>query len=302
MKTTQFGEHITIDGYNGDRKILDSKKTVLDLLLKLPDKLGMNILQKPSVVSAPDNGLKDPGGWTGFVIIAESHISIHTFPKRGFVSADIYTCKSGMDKQAIVDYFTDTFKLTDIETNFIKRGTRYPVENILEKPKVNSLEKFVVFNKTNIIFGKSSNGYGHSYFAKRDFEIGEIVMKGQGRIINQQTQNYSVQIGLNKHFLPNKWTGKYLNHSCNPNTFVKTREDKLPNLIAMKRIRQGEEITFAYYTSEFVWTKIAHENYVACRCGEVKCKGKILSYSQLTNAEKKKLNKSGQLSKYLQNL
>jgi len=129
-KVTQFGEHLTIDGYNGDRKLLDSKKTVLAILKDLPAKLGMNILKKPQVVSAPDNGLNDPGGWTGFVIIAESHISIHTFPKRGFVSADIYTCKNGMDTQNIIDYFTDAFKLSDIETNLIKRGTRYPVENI----------------------------------------------------------------------------------------------------------------------------------------------------------------------------
>lgn len=131
-ETTQFGEHITIDGYNGDYKLLDSRETVLSTLSNLPTKLGMTILQQPIVISAPDNGLKDPGGWTGFVIIAESHISIHTFPRRGFVSADIYTCRNGMDTQTIIDYFTDTFKLSDIETNFIKRGTRYPIKNIVE--------------------------------------------------------------------------------------------------------------------------------------------------------------------------
>lgn len=126
----QFGEHLTIDGYNGDENLLNSKETVFSILLELPKKLGMKILTEPLVVSAPDNGLKDPGGWTGFVIIAESHISIHTFPKRGFVSADIYTCKNGIDTQTIIDYFTNAFKLGDIETNFIKRGTRYPLENL----------------------------------------------------------------------------------------------------------------------------------------------------------------------------
>ena len=130
-KTIQFGEHLTIDGYNGDVKLLDSKKVVLSVLNDLPEKLGMNILSKPSVVSSPEIGIKDPGGWSGFVIIAESHISIHTFPKRGFVSADIYSCKNGMDTKIIIDYFTKTFKLTDIETNFLKRGTRYPLENLI---------------------------------------------------------------------------------------------------------------------------------------------------------------------------
>ena len=129
-KTIQFGEHITIDGYNGDENLLNSKEAISSILLELPKKLGMNILSDPIVVSAPDNGLKDPGGWAGFVILAESHISIHTFPKRGFVSADIYTCIIGMDAQFIIEYFKNAFKLTDIEKNFIRRGTKYPVENL----------------------------------------------------------------------------------------------------------------------------------------------------------------------------
>lgn len=106
--TIQFGEHLTIDGYNGDKQLLDSKEIVLSILCNLPELLGMNILAKPAVVSAPEMGVKDPGGWSGFVIIAESHIPIHTFPKRGFLSADIYTCKNGMDVQIIIDYFTDS--------------------------------------------------------------------------------------------------------------------------------------------------------------------------------------------------
>lgn len=129
-KIMQFGEHITIDGYGGDSALLNNEQLVLSVLSDLPAKLHMSTLSEPMVLSAPDNGLNDPGGWSGFVIIAESHISIHTFPKRRFVSADVYTCKSGMDLKLITDYFTETFKLTDIETNFIKRGTRYPVDNL----------------------------------------------------------------------------------------------------------------------------------------------------------------------------
>lgn len=131
QKTMQFGEHITIDGYGGDPELLNNKEVVSFILSDLPKKLGMKILSEPMVVSAPDNEKNDPGGWSGFVIIAESHISIHTFPKRRFVSADVYSCKNGMDMQKIVDYFTETFKLSDVETNLIKRGTRYPAENLI---------------------------------------------------------------------------------------------------------------------------------------------------------------------------
>lgn len=125
-----FGEHLTIDGYGGNKKFLNSKNLISKILGNLPRELGMRILVKPKVVQAPSNDKKDPGGWTGFVIIAESHISIYTFPLRGFVSIDVYTCKNGMDTKFISKYFKEKFDLQNLETNFIKRGTQYPRENL----------------------------------------------------------------------------------------------------------------------------------------------------------------------------
>ncbi len=125
-----FGEHLTLDGYSGQEKLLDDKDVVLSCLTDLPGQLGMKLLSEPMIYRAEDNGIKDPGGWTGIVTIAESHISVHTFPKRGFVSADVYTCKNGMDTDLIINFFKTQFGLEDVETNFIKRGMRYPAENI----------------------------------------------------------------------------------------------------------------------------------------------------------------------------
>lgn len=121
-----FGEHVTIDGYQGSKEKLNDKELVLSCLNDLPGELGMKKLSQPEIYFAPGNNTKDPGGWSGFVVIEESHISIHTFPGRGFVSADVYTCKNGMDIAYIENYFKQKFELKDIETNFIKRGTRYP--------------------------------------------------------------------------------------------------------------------------------------------------------------------------------
>lgn len=132
MSTTNFGEHLTIDGYGGEYGKLNDKELVFHCVDKLPELLGMHKLSKPEIYFAKGNDLKDPGGWSGFVVIEESHISVHTFPARGFVSADVYTCKNGMDTDFIVRYFTETFGLRDVETNFIKRGTRYPSENVAE--------------------------------------------------------------------------------------------------------------------------------------------------------------------------
>jgi S-adenosylmethionine decarboxylase len=123
--TTHFGEHVTIDGYGGDREKLDSREKVFTVLNELPEKLGMTKMCEPQIYRAEPNGKKDGGGWTGIVVIAESHISVHTFPSKGFVTADVYTCKNGMDVDFILDYFKETFGLKEIEHNFIIRGTKY---------------------------------------------------------------------------------------------------------------------------------------------------------------------------------
>ena len=130
MKTANFGEHLMLDGYGGDPKRLNDKDLVAISLVELPHRLGMKRLGDPMVIGAPDNGIKDPGGWSGFVIIAESHISVHTFPARRFVSIDVYTCMSDIDREFIKKYFTEIYELEDIEENFVKRGTKYPTKNL----------------------------------------------------------------------------------------------------------------------------------------------------------------------------
>jgi len=128
--STHFGEHLTLDGYGGNYGKLNSKELVETCLFELPEKLQMKRLSEPVVYFAPENDIKDPGGWSGFVVIAESHISIHTFPKRGFVSIDAYTCTNGLDQTFIKEYFVEKFDLKDSEINFLIRGTKYPQVNI----------------------------------------------------------------------------------------------------------------------------------------------------------------------------
>lgn len=119
-----------LDGYQGSYEKLNDEALVLQTLNELPSILNMHQLAPPVVYFAKGNDERDPGGWSGVVVIEESHISIHTFPAKGFVSIDAYTCKNGLDTKKIEEYYTSTFELKDIETNLVNRGTRYPVENI----------------------------------------------------------------------------------------------------------------------------------------------------------------------------
>lgn len=156
------------------------------------------------------------------------------------------------------------------------------------------------FNKQNIVTQRSPKGYGMSHVAKRDFKKGEKVMMGYGKLINHQTSHISVQVGLKKHYIPEKWTGRYWNHSCNPNTFVRTRANGFPDLIALRNIKKGEEITFNYAMTEYTWSPNAVEAMIPCLCKERNCRGRIVPFSELPASEQRSLIKKKMVSKYIQ--
>jgi hypothetical protein len=157
-------------------------------------------------------------------------------------------------------------------------------------------------SKKSVFIGVSKKIHGKSYFANKNFRKGDIVMLGFGRVIDHQTLHISVQIGIKKHYLPETWNGRYWNHSCNPNTHIRTRSDGFPNLIASKAIKFGEEITYSYWMSELYWTKNAHESKInsRCRCSSANCKGSIFSFSQLPRNDQKEMISRGHCSKYLE--
>ena len=129
---THFGVHLTIDGYGGDFDKLNEREVVYKFLNELPEELHMQKMHDPVLVAALGNDKKDSGGWTGVVTIAESHISIHTFPARHFVSADVYTCQNDLDQGYIIQYITELFGLKEVEQHYIIRGTQYPVCDLSE--------------------------------------------------------------------------------------------------------------------------------------------------------------------------
>lgn len=133
-KTKNFGLHLTIDGYGCNERALGDMELVFGVLDQLPGHMGMHKIITPYVVRADKNDKKDPGGFSGFVMIQESHISVHTFPKRRFVSIDVYSC-TNFDTKEVERYLTNAFGIRECETNVIVRGTRYPMQNVSSKGK-----------------------------------------------------------------------------------------------------------------------------------------------------------------------
>jgi S-adenosylmethionine decarboxylase len=134
QKVTGFGEHMIYDAYGCDFDSLNSKEICIGVLNELVLLSGMTKISEPSVIASNGNetlGGKDPGGYTGIVFIQESHISIHTFAKRGFLTLDLYSCKE-FNTKGILEYLDTIFKPKDKDVIFFKRGIKYPIDNIYE--------------------------------------------------------------------------------------------------------------------------------------------------------------------------
>ena len=132
-RVEQFGVHIMIDGYGADEGLLANADYLRGLLNALPAEVAMHPICEPQLVEVGPMNPKDPGGLSGFVMIAESHISFHTFPKRGFVTMDLYTCQCGLDREKAVARLKSAFGLVDADVFIQERGMRYPAENVADK-------------------------------------------------------------------------------------------------------------------------------------------------------------------------
>lgn len=126
----RFGLHYMLDGYEADVDLLKDEEKLLNILNTVPEEMGMYKITEPQVVVAGPNNHKDPGGLSGFVMIAESHISFHTFANRGFVTIDVYTCQDDLDSDKLTKIFVEAFGIKKYDEKVIVRGTKYPIENI----------------------------------------------------------------------------------------------------------------------------------------------------------------------------
>jgi len=67
-----------------------------------------------------------PGGITGVVLLAESHLAVHTWPEIESVTLDVYVCNVGVDNsmraEALIDALLAAFTPRDVQRQRLQRG------------------------------------------------------------------------------------------------------------------------------------------------------------------------------------
>lgn len=126
MTTRNYGLHLTIDAYGANPAKLEDVGLLFETLNTLPEKIGMRKIGFPYIAQFKE---KEIAGISGVIMIVESHISMHTYSKKDFLSLDVYSCKD-FDYQKVVEHIRQVYEFKEIEMNVIVRGKRFPEHNL----------------------------------------------------------------------------------------------------------------------------------------------------------------------------
>ena len=64
----------------------------------------------------------EPYGISGVVLIAESHMSFHTWPEAGYVGLDIFTCGTEMSPEVAIELLKVEFFAKEVRVEILSRG------------------------------------------------------------------------------------------------------------------------------------------------------------------------------------
>ena len=112
--------HLVIDGRGCDPEQLGDVEHVRRFLDAYPDAISMTKIMPPAVYTYRGPKPED-WGVSGFVIIAESHISVHTFPDRGYLNIDVFSCKE-FDPDRALREIRALFTMSEVRSWVLERG------------------------------------------------------------------------------------------------------------------------------------------------------------------------------------
>lgn len=112
MKT--IGRHVIAEFYGCDPAVLNDVDGIRARMIRAAELTGATVLGEMFHAFSPH-------GVSGTVVIAESHLSIHTWPENGYVAVDIYTC-GGLNPRIGFDHLYETLGAKQSRIQEILRG------------------------------------------------------------------------------------------------------------------------------------------------------------------------------------
>ena len=126
------GLHIIADLYNCQKgELLASSTKLRELCVGACKAVGLTVLGDHFYQFDGADGTQE-GGATGAVVLAESHLAIHTWPERNGATLDIYVCNYTADNtckaEAVYNALIKALKPGDVLVERVMRGKDLPLK------------------------------------------------------------------------------------------------------------------------------------------------------------------------------
>jgi len=118
------GKHLILDAYGCDYDSLWDTELIKDTLLTVTNMIGLRPLSDALIYEVDESMIdKKDTGITGGIIFMESHFTFHSFPERGYFSADVYSCNTFEHEQVVENIYT-VFNSKSKDVTVLIRGSQ----------------------------------------------------------------------------------------------------------------------------------------------------------------------------------
>jgi len=110
-----LGRHLLLELFDCDGEAITSLDTVKSAMVEAAKRAQATIVD---VVFHEFN----PHGISGVVVIAESHLAIHTWPEYGYAAVDVFSCGDVLQPQVAADYLVEQLGASRASVVELQRG------------------------------------------------------------------------------------------------------------------------------------------------------------------------------------
>lgn len=116
-----LGHHWVMDLYGCPIEFLDDPALIQRRLQETTERFGLTLLKLAT-------NRFEPQGVTAIGLLAESHLSIHTWPEHNYAAIDIFTCGSDEALQAACEFIAEVLGAERSTVMRLRRGVLKGVE------------------------------------------------------------------------------------------------------------------------------------------------------------------------------
>lgn len=116
--------HVMLDLYGCNPELLANEAFLRNVLEEYPERINMTKVGPAELRYIKTSSPLDDG-YSGFVIIATSHVSLHAWAPYQMINIDVFSCEDFSIKE-VVAFACETFQTQDVEVHAVERATRSP--------------------------------------------------------------------------------------------------------------------------------------------------------------------------------